>query len=137
LARSSELKELSETNSGSVSRIPIKIRIEKGEEAQGELITFLSPRTVDALIRALPIEGFAALWKEEVYFETPVVMGEEKAKAKVQKGDLAYWPLGKAFCIFYGESQPYSPVNIVGRVTGNLEMFAKVKSGSVIRVERV
>lgn len=128
---------MSETNSGSVSRIPIKIRVEKAGEAQGELIRHLSPRTVDALVRALPIEGFAALWKEEVYFETPVVMGEEKSKAKVEKGDLAYWPLGKAFCVFYGESQPYSPVNIIGKIGANLEMFAKVKSGSVIRVERV
>jgi hypothetical protein len=111
--------------------------VEKSGEAQGELIRYLAPRTVDAFVRALPIEGRAALWKEEVYFETPVVMGEEKAKAKVQKGDLAYWPMGKALCIFYGESQPYSPVNIIGKVTMNLEMFATVKSGSVIRVERV
>ncbi len=128
---------MSENSSTSVSRIPIRILMEKGGEANAELIRFISPRTVDALTRALPIEGFAALWKEEVYFETPVAMGEEKSKAKVEKGDLAYWPLGKAFCIFYGESQPYSPVNIIGKVTANLELFANVKSGSVIRVERV
>jgi hypothetical protein len=111
--------------------------VEKSGEAQGEFIRHLAPRTVDSIVRALPVEGRAALWKEEVYFETPVVVGEEKAKAKVQKGDLAYWPMGKAFCIFYGESQPYSPVNIIGKIIANLEMFARVKSGSVIRVERV
>jgi hypothetical protein len=127
---------LSESNSTSVSRIPIKIKVEKSGEAQGELIRHLVPRTVDAIVRALPVEGFAALWKEEVYFETPVIVGAEKAKVRVEKGDLAYWPMGKAFCIFYGESQPYSPVNIIGKVTANLELFAKVKSGSVIRVER-
>jgi hypothetical protein len=130
-------QKLSESNTASVSRIPIKITVEKGGEVQGELIRYLAPRTVDAIVRALPIEGFAALWKEEVYFETPVIMGDEKAKAKVQKGDLAYWPMGKAFCIFYGESQPYSPVNIIGKVTMNLELFANVKSGSVIRVEKI
>ena len=128
---------MSESTSTSVSRIPIKITAEKSGEAQGELIRYLAPRTVDAIVRALPIEGRVALWKEEVYFETPVIMGGEKAKSKVEKGDLAYWPLGKAFCIFYGQSQPYSPVNIIGKVTANLELFAKVKSGSVIRVERV
>lgn len=128
---------MSENSSTSVSRIPIKIKVEKAGEAEGELIRHLAPRTADSILRALPIEGFAALWKEEIYFETSIVMGEEKAKAKVQKGDLAYWPLGKAFCIFYGESQPYSPVNIIGRITANLEIFAKVKSSSVIRVERV
>ena len=121
----------------SVSRIPIKIIIEKIGEAEGEFIRHLAPRTVDAIVRALPIEGRAALWKEEVYFEIPAKMGEEKAKPKVEKGDLAFWPMGSALCIFYGESQPYSAVNIVGKVTKSLELFAKVKSGSVIRVERL
>ena len=121
----------------SVSRIPIKIIIEKIGEAEGELIRYLTPRTVDAIVRALPVEGRAALWKEEVYFEIPAKMGEEKAKTKVEKGDLAFWPMGSALCIFYGESQPYSAVNVVGKATKNLELFAKVKSGSVIRVERL
>ena len=121
----------------SVSRIPIKIIIEKIGEAEGEFIRHLTPRTVDTIVRALPVEGRAALWKEEVYFEIPAKMGEEKAKTKVEKGDLAFWPMGSALCIFYGESQPYSAVNIVGKVTKNLELFAKAKSGSAIRVERL
>jgi len=50
---------------------------------------------------------------------------------------LAFWPMGSALCIFYGESQPYSPVNLVGKVTNNLEAFQKVKSGAIIRVEKL
>jgi len=121
----------------SVSRIPIKFIIATVGEGEGELIRHLAPRTVDAIVKKLPFEGRAALWKEEVYFEIPVKMGEEKAKSKVAKGDLAFWPMGNSLCIFYGESQPYSPVNIVGKVTKNLELFERVKSGSVIRVERL
>jgi len=121
----------------SVSRIPIKLIISTVGEAEGELIRHLAPRTVDAIVKKLPFEGRAALWKEEVYFEIPVKMGEEKARSKVEKGDLAFWPMGNSLCIFYGESQPYSPVNIVGKVTKNLELFERVKSGSVIRVERL
>jgi len=121
----------------SVSRIPIKLIIATVGEAQGELIRHMAPRTVDAIVKRLPIEGRAALWKEEVYFEIPVKMGEEKARPKVEKGGLAFWPMGNALCVFYGESQPYSPVNIVGRVTKNLGIFERVKSGSVIRVERL
>ena len=118
-----------------VSRIPIKIIVEGLGEAEGELIRHLAPRTVDAIANRLPIEGRAALWKEEVYFEIPVKMGEEKAKATVETGTIAYWPMGSAICIFYGSSQPYSPVNIIGKVTKNLEMFRQVKSGVKIRVE--
>ena len=118
-----------------ISRIPIKIIVEGLGEAEGELIRHLAPRTVDAIANRLPIEGRAALWKEEVYFEIPVKMGEEKAKATVETGTIAYWPMGSAICIFYGSSQPYSPVNIIGKVTKNLEMFRQVKSGMKIRVE--
>jgi hypothetical protein len=120
-----------------ISRIKIRFVIEGMGEAEGELVRFLSPRTVDMIVRKLPIEGRAALWKEEVYFETPVKMGEEKAKGTVEKGTIAFWPMGSAICIFYGESQPYSPVNILGKVTSNLEIFSKVKSGTKIRVELV
>ncbi len=121
----------------SISRIPVRLLIEGTGEARGQLVRHLSPRTVDAIIKKLPVEGRAALWKDEVYFEISVIMGEEKAKTVVKKGDLAYWPMGKALCVFFGESQPYTPVNMVGQITENLELFAKVKSGSVIQVTRI
>ncbi len=108
-----------------------------GETAEGELIRYLAPRTVEAIIKRLPLEGRAALWKEEVYFEIPVKMGEEKARATVERGTVAFWPMGNALCVFYGESQPYSPVNVVGQVTKNLELFKGVKSGTKIRVEEI
>jgi len=119
-----------------VSRVKVKFIIEGLGEAEGELVRFLAPRTVDMIVRKLPIEGRAALWKEEVYFETPIKMGEEKAKGTVEKGAIAFWPMGSAICIFYGESQPYSPVNILGQVTRNLELFSNVKSGTKIRMEK-
>jgi len=118
-----------------ISRIKIKFIIEGLGEAEGELIRFLAPRTIDMVVRKLPIEGRAALWKEEIYFETPIKMGEEKAKGTVEKGTIAFWPMGSAICIFYGESQPYSPVNILGKIAKNLELFKQVKSGTKIRVE--
>ena len=121
----------------SFSRIPIKFVIEGVGNAEGELIRIASPRTTDAIVRALPLEGLAALWQEEVYFDIPVKMGNEKSKPTVEKGTLAYWPMGAAFCIFYGETQPYSPVNIIGKVTKNLEFFAKVKRGAKIVIDKI
>jgi hypothetical protein len=107
----------------SVSRIPIKFIIEGIGEAEGEIDRIRSPRTADAILKAIPIEGMAALWKEEVYFDIPVKMGNEKSSLTVEKGDLTYWPMGAAFCIFWGKTQPYSPVNIIGKVTKNLKLF--------------
>lgn len=120
-----------------VTRYRVRLRAESGEEAEGELIRFYSPMTVDNLARALPFEGRLAKWKEEVYFETPVKMGTEKAKSKVEVGAIAYWPMGSALCIFYGPTDPYSPVNLVGKITSNLEMFRSLKSGAKVRVEKV
>jgi hypothetical protein len=120
-----------------ISRIKIKFTIEGLGEAEGELVRFLAPRTVDMIVRKLPIEGRAALWKEEIYFETPIKMGEEKAKATVELGTIAFWPMGSAICVFYGASQPYSPVNVLGKVIKNLEIFKQVKSGTKIKIERL
>lgn len=120
---------------GDISRIKVKLIVEGLGEAEGELVRFLAPRTIDMIVRKLPIEGRAALWKEEVYFETGIKMGEEKANGTVENGAIAFWPMGSAICIFYGESQPYSPVNKLGKITKNLEIFKQVKSGTKIRVE--
>jgi len=121
----------------SISRIPIKIHVEGLGDSKGVLIRFLSPRTVDAIVRLLPIEGRAALWRSEVYFELPLKLGVEKPKSMVRKGDLAYWPLGKAFCIFFEDMRPYSPVNLIGKITENIEVFSKIKSGLKIRIEKI
>ncbi len=118
-----------------VSHIKVKFLIEGLGEAQGELVRFMAPRTIDTIVRKLPVEGRAALWKEEIYFEIPIKMGEEKAKPTVETGTIAFWPMGGALCIFYGTSQPYSPVSILGKITQNLEIFKQIKSGTRVRVE--
>ena len=119
---------------GDVSRIKVKFIIENLGEAECELVRFLAPRSIDTIVRKLPIEGRAALYKEEVYFETSLKMGEEKAKATVEQGTIAFWPMGSAICVFYGKSQPYSPVSILGKITSNLDLFKQIKSGTKIRV---
>jgi len=123
--------------SGELSRFKVRFVIEGAGEAIGELARFLAPRTVEGLMRAMPIEGRAALWKEEVYFETSVKVGTEKEKTQVERGTIAYWPLGSAVCVFYGSSQPYGPVNVIGRVTEGLDSFRKVRQGSKILLERL
>jgi hypothetical protein len=123
------------TGEEDISRVKVKFVIEGLGEAEGELVRFLAPRTIDTIVRKLPVEGRAALWKEEVYFEIPVKIGEEKAKPTVETGTIAFWPMGSALCVFFGQSQPYSQVNILGKVTKNLELFEQVKSGATIKVE--
>lgn len=102
-------------------------------------------RTADAIWEALPITGRASLWGDEMYFAIPVDHDEASdARATVDVGDLGYWPPGKAFCIFWGptpmsrgnEIRPASPVNVVGKVTGDAKAFARVPSGTRVKLSR-
>jgi hypothetical protein len=103
-------------------------------EATGELVRILSPRTIESLVKALPFSSSTFLWQDEVYFETPVSVGPERPKGNVKAGDIAYWPPGKAFCIFFGKTQPYSPVNIIGKVTSDWTALKKVRRGEFVKV---
>ncbi len=90
--------------------------------------------TARRLREALPIESRAQRWGDEVYFETPVVVGEEDPQADVPSGAVAYWPPGKALCLFFGQ-KPYSPVNVVGEIEGEPEVLSAVEDGEAVRVE--
>jgi hypothetical protein len=101
--------------------------------------------TAQKIWDALPIEGRANTWGDEIYFEIPVVTGQEAgARAEVEVGELGYWPVGHAFCIFFGptpasrDHQPRaaSPVNILGRVEGDATRFRAVANGARVRLER-
>lgn len=108
----------------------------------GEL--FESP-TAALIWEALPIEGEANLWGEEIYFSIPVEAElDDTAKDVVQEGDIGYWPPGRALCIFFGltpishagEIRPASPVNIIGRVRGDSRVFRGVAQGTTVRLEK-
>ncbi len=105
-----------------------------------------SGKTSDAIWDALPIENTVNTWGDEIYFDIPVTSTlDETAKEVVEKGDLGYWPAGKAFCIFFGptpasqgdEIRPASAVNIVGRVEGDTDVFKRVQDGENIKLERI
>ena len=90
--------------------------------------------TARRLWEALPFDSEAKRWGDEVYFETPVEVGEEAPQADVPSGTVAYWPPGKALCLFFGQ-KPYSPVNVVGRIEGDPEVLSAVGDGESVRVE--
>lgn len=94
---------------------------------------------------ALPIEDIANTWGDEIYFEIPVLKEQEPdARADVEVGELGYWPVGHAFCIFFGPTpvstgdQPRaaSPVNILGRVLDDATQLRTVSAGSTVRIQQ-
>jgi hypothetical protein len=121
--------------------MPTMIRIRAGDvEAQAELN---DTATASAIAQALPIEGSANTWGDEIYFSIPTRCADENPKEVVEMGDLGYWRPGIAFCIFFGptpasrgnEIRPASPVNVFGHIVGDPKVFKSVPDGARVVVE--
>jgi len=114
-----------------------------GKEVTAELID-RNPKTAGAVWNALPIQSRINTWGDEIYFGTIVKIDEENAQEKVEIGDVAYWPEGGCICVFFGKTpastnekpKAYSPVNVFGKITGNISILKTVVPSSVVRVEK-
>lgn len=100
--------------------------------------------TADAIWEALPLEASANTWGDEIYFGIPVHLEPSADAGEVREmGDLAYWPPGNAFCIFFGptpasrggEIRAASAVNPFGRVNDDPTLLKRVRNGAPIRIE--
>ncbi len=119
-----------------------RIRISAGNVAA--TATLHDNATADAIWAALPITARGNLWGDEIYFEIPVRLPQaDDARDVLEAGELGYWPVGHAFCIFWGptpasrggEIRAYSPVNVFGRLEGDPLAFDSVPGGTEIRIE--
>lgn len=101
-----------------------------------------SPDTRDALEAALPVEGRASRWGDELYFDCGVDVPAEDAASEVPVGAVAYWPQGNALCLFWGptpastgdEPRPASPVNLLALVD-DVSPLDRIDGGARVRVE--
>ena len=98
-----------------------------------------SPNTVNEFVGKLPFTVDLNVWGDEIYSsKSPINQPEENAKSPVDLNDVAYWPTGKAICIFYGptpigkpgEITPASPVNIIGKVISLDKSILNVADGT-------
>ena len=114
----------------------IKIEITNTEPIFLELDETNCPITVKQFLEKLPFSVGVNLWGDEIYTnETPIDTTLENAKPVVALHDVAYWPTGKAICLFYGptpigkngEIKPYSPVNVIGKILNpNKEVLSEI-----------
>lgn len=99
--------------------------------------------TAKEIFERLPFESQVNTWGEEIYFDIPVDMPQESdAREVVAVGELGYWPVGQAFCIFFGPTpvstddrpRAYSPVNIIGEILGDHSQLKEIKNGVRVKV---
>ncbi|HUU48858.1 MAG TPA: cyclophilin-like fold protein [Nitrosopumilaceae archaeon] len=103
----------------------IQVDISNSSSVYLELNDEHSPNTVKSFLDHLPFTLKLNVWGDEIYTSSsPITISEENSKSPVSLNDVAYWPTGKAICLFYGltpnskndEIIPASPVNIIGKV---------------------
>lgn len=91
----------------------------------------------------LPFSSQINRWGEEIYFSTPVSMElESGARDVLEKGEIGYWPPGKAMAIFFGptpasignECRAASAVNVFARIRDDLSGLSSVPEGSKVLV---
>ena len=122
------------------------LEIPKLQNITLELDDKMSPKTIKSFLDSLPFSVGINLWGEEIYTdETPLNMTEENAKPVVELNDVAYWPTGKAICLFYGptpigkkgEIKPYSPVNVIGKIINpDKSILSKIKDGTIVSFKK-
>ncbi len=119
----------------------IVIRVE-GNSFEAELNDSMTGK---AIYGALPIRANGQRWGGEIYFGIGVSCElEEGSRDVMEAGELAYWPPGQAFCIFFGatpasggdEIRAASAVNVVGKIKGDLSGLWDVPDGAEVLIEK-
>ncbi len=120
-----------------------KIRITAGSVSA--IARLKNTPTAENIWSALPITGSAKIWGDEIYFSIPMQAAEEPAASEtVSIGDIAYWPPGTAFCIFFGTTpassggtiRAASAVNVFAKVEGDPLVFKKVRPRDEVLIEQ-
>ena len=120
-----------------------RIRISSGQVTV--LARLNDSSTADLVWEKLPIQASANTWGDEIYFEIPVrAAAAADADPVVPMGAVAYWPPGRAMCLFFGptpvsrggEIRAASAVNLLGSIEGDPAVLKAVRGGSAIRIER-
>jgi|SRR6056297_1232622 len=120
-----------------------KIRIISGKDIiEAELN---DSKTASGIESILPVTSRVNRWGGEIYFSIPFSTDYENPREVLEAGELAFWPAGNAFCIFWGktpatvndEIRAAGDVNVFGRITSGIDILEDdgIKSGDTITIE--
>ncbi|NMB41481.1 MAG: hypothetical protein GX996_06040 [Firmicutes bacterium] len=122
----------------------MKIKITFNEQLTLEAELY-ETATAQKVLAALPVEGTGSTWGEEIYFPSSIEDTLNNPKEVLEPGEIAYWPPMKAICIFFGptpashgqEIRAAGPVNVFGKVKGNLSALKNLKEPVSVVLENV
>ena len=116
----------------------MKIKIKVGEITLTATLedTEIARKIYDALPFDLPYN----VWGDEIYFSIPVHLDLEEGREIMEIGEIAYWPAGSAFCIFYGrtpvslDDRPRAASTVIpfGRIEGDATLLRRAKAEKIL-----
>ncbi|MCS7151241.1 MAG: cyclophilin-like fold protein [Endomicrobia bacterium] len=115
-----------------MKRIKIKFPLQNFELT----CTLNDTKIANKIFEILPQEAKVKTWGEEIYFELPLKLENEKPTLDVDIGDVGWWPEGSCFCIFFGRTpvsdsdkpKPYSEITIIGKIDIDNDVIKKLKA---------
>jgi hypothetical protein len=89
------------------------------------------------ILNCLPLQDRIHKFSDSIiYIETRLVIGAEKQKTQFKRGDIAYMTSNSSICIFTKDSV-MTPMNPIGIVKSNLEIFESTQSGDIMILKKM
>lgn len=122
-------------NAGSVSKVELLLSLKGKASISLELKRHLAPKTVGAVIRAIPMEGNAhKMGSSFAFMDTGINTGGEKLKSQFKKGDIAFLASNNSICFFIEDVSSTKPMTLIGKITSNIESLGEVKPGDIFSI---
>jgi hypothetical protein len=111
---------------------------EGGLNLKGVINRIHAPLIVEEIKFKLPIEGRTAFMQGVMKITLGISKGNVKPTKDVKKADIAYQPLGDSLDIYLNDTETFSQVNVLGRITSDemeLEALTKIRRGSRVTIQ--
>ncbi len=124
-------------DAGSVSKIDLVLILKGKDSLSFELKRHFAPKTVGAIIRALPLEGNAHMMGTSIAFiDTNLNAGGEKLRNQFKKGDVGFLASNGSICFFLQDVSQSKPMTLIGKIATNLDALNQVKPGDIFSINQ-
>lgn len=124
-------------SAGSVSKINLILSLKGKARIDLELKRHLAPKTVGAILRALPLEGNAhVMGTSFAFMDTSLTTGGEKLKTQFKKGDVTFMASNGSICFFLEDTVLTKPMTLIGMINSNVTELNTIKPGDIFLVSQ-
>lgn len=121
-------------SAGSVSKIECVATVRGKGQAKLAMFRHLAPLTLNAVLRAMPIDSRVNVQPGMICLFTDLKVGVEKPRTRFSRGDAAFLPSASLLCIFLRDASSDRPLNPLGNVEDGLPLLETLKAGEVVRL---